>query len=535
MLSRTSFLVRDESGEMLPTALWSLNRRAFVLSGLALAGLPWRAQASSLVVKRHPALKEFPFTLGVASGDPSPTGVVLWTRLAPDPLNGGGMPNENIEVRWVIAHDEALKDIVQEGRAIATPLFAHSLHVEVDGLEPDRWYWYGFFVDGDASPVGRTRTMPGRNVLPAKLDYAFASCQHFETGLFTAYEHMAKEQLDLVAHLGDYIYEGPGREKQVRKHVGAKLTSLEDYRNRHAQYKSDPFLQSAHAHCPWLVAWDDHEFENNYANDISERSGVDPVLFLQQRAQSYRAYYEHMPVGPMSIPQGPYMRLYKSVTFGRLAQFNVLDTRQYRTDQPCDDGNKPPCHETFDPQATLLGDEQEHWLNNSLLQSPARWNVLAQQVMMARVDRKIGPEVTHSMDQWGGYDVARKRLLSFMSERKIANPIVITGDIHSNWVNDLKVDFDRPEDPTVATEFVGTSISSGGNGVKDRPEIAAAQAENPFVKFLNFERGYVKCSVTPEQYQSDYRVVEFVDKPGAPLVTRASFLVENGQPGAKPV
>lgn len=520
---------------MTDRSLLSLHRRAFVLSGLALAGLPWRAQASSLVVKRHPGLKDYPFTLGVASGDPSPSGVVLWTRLAPDPLNGGGMPPENIEVRWVVAHDEALKDVVQEGRAIATPLFAHSLHVEVDGLDPDRWYWYGFFVDGDASPVGRTRTMPGRNVMPTNLNYAFASCQHFESGLFTAYEHMAKQSLDLIAHLGDYIYEGAGKDRSIRKHVGGKLTTLEDYRNRHAQYKTDAFLQAAHARCPWIVAWDDHEFENNYANDVSERSGVDPVLFLQQRAQAYRAYYEHMPIGPMSLPQGPYMRLYKNVSFGRLAQFSVLDTRQYRTDQPCGDGNKPLCDEALDPKATLLGDEQEQWLNNSLLQSPARWNVLAQQVMMARVDRKVGDEVGYSMDQWGGYDVARNRLLKFMSDRKIANPVVITGDIHCNWVNDLKVDFDRPDDPTVATEFVGTSISSGGNGVNERKETPGVKAENPFVKFLNHERGYVQCSLTPDEYRADYQVVEYVDRPGAPLVTRASFVVENGQPGAKSV
>ncbi len=534
MLSVKS-LARMECLPMPDASLWSMNRRAFALSGLALACLPWRAQASSLVVKRHPGLKDYPFTLGVASGDPSSSGVVLWTRLAPDPLNGGGMPEENIEVRWVVAHDEALKDIAQEGRAIATPLFAHALHVEVDGLESERWYWYGFFLDGDASPVGRTRTMPGRNVMPAKLDYAFASCQHFESGLYTAYEHMAKQELDLIAHLGDYIYEGAGKEKLVRQHAGPKLKTLDDYRNRHAQYKTDVHLQAAHARCPWLVAWDDHEVENNYSNEISENSGVDPAFFLHQRAQAYRAYYEHMPVGPMSIPQGAAMRLYKTVSFGRLAQFSVLDTRQYRTDQPCGDGNKAPCEGTMDPKATLLGADQEHWLNNALLQSPARWNVLAQQVMMGRVDRKVGPEVTFSMDQWGGYHVARTRLLSFIRDRQIVNPIVITGDIHSNWVNDLKVDFDRPEGPTVATEFVGTSISSGGNGIKDRPDIALVQAENPFVKFLNLERGYVRCSLTPEQYRSDYHVVEYVDKPGAPVTTRASFVVENGQPGAKPV
>lgn len=446
---------------------WELNRRAFVLSGLALAGLPWRAQASSLVVKQQQKFAGNPFTLGVASGDPTPSSVVLWTRLAPSPLTpDGGMPAENVEVRWVIARDDQLKDVVREGRSIATPLFAHSLHVEVEGLEPDRWYSYGFFVGNEASPIGRTRTMPALSVLPEKLRYAFASCQHFETGLYTAYEHMAREDLDLVAHLGDYIYEYAGQDQRVRKHEGPKLTSLDDYRIRHAQYKTDPHLQAAHARCPWIAAWDDHEFENNYANDISEKSGVDPVLFLQQRARAYRAYYEHLPLGPMSIPQGPSMRLYKNIQFGRLAQFSVLDTRQYRTDQPCGDGNKPLCPEALDPKGTLLGDEQENWLNNSLLNSPARWNVLAQQVMMARVDRKPGPEVAYSMDQWGGYDVARTRLLSFLRDRQIANPVVITGDIHTNWVNDLKVNFDEPAAPTVATEFVGTSISSGGTAAR---------------------------------------------------------------------
>lgn len=513
---------------------WELNRRAFVLSGLALAGLPWRAQASSLRVKRQQKFGADPFSLGVASGDPTASSVVLWTRLAPAPLTpDGGMPAENVEVRWVIAKDDQLRDVVREGRSIATPLFAHSLHVEVDGLEPDRWYSYGFFVGNEASPIGRTRTMPAFSVLPEKLRYAFASCQHYESGLFTAYEHMAQEDLDLVAHLGDYIYEAEGKDNRVRKHAGPKLTSLDDYRIRLAQYKTDGHLQAAHALCPWIVTWDDHEFDNNYANDISEKSGVDPVLFLEQRARAYRAYYEHMPLGPMSIPQGPYLRLYKNVQFGRLAQFSVLDTRQYRTDQPNGDGNKPPSPGVFDPQGTLLGDDQEHWLNNSLLNSPARWNVLTQQVMMARVDRSPGPEVAWSMDQWAGYDVARTRLLSFLRDRQIANPVVITGDIHTNWVNDLKVNFDEPDSPTVATEFVGTSISSGGNGKRTLPRADELLTENPFVRFFNAERGYVSCTLTPKEYRADYQVVEFIDKPGAPKVTRASFVVEDGKAGAE--
>jgi len=512
---------------------WELNRRAFALSGLALAGLPWRASASSPVVRRHSRFGADPFTLGVASGDPSPTGVVLWTRLAPDPLAGGGMPDENVEVRWVVAHDDRLRDVVREGRAVATPLFAHSLHVDVEGLDPDRWYFFGFFVGAEASPIGRTRTMPPRHVLPARLRYAFASCQHYEHGLYTAYEHMAREELDLVAHLGDYIYEYAATDKGVRRHVGQKLDTLADFRNRYAQYKSDPLLQAAHARCPWIVTWDDHEVEDNYASDVSRLKDVDPQSFLELRARGYRAYYEHMPVGATSLPQGPFMRLYRNIHFGRLAQFSVLDTRQYRTDQPCGDSVKPPCDGVFDPAATLLGAEQEDWLRNSLVGSPAAWNILAQQIMMARVDRTNGPQVGWSMDQWAGYDVARTRLLGFIAERKIANPIVITGDIHSNWVNDLKVDFDDADAPTVATEFVGTSISSTGNGSQTRADTAGVLAENPFVRFSNAERGYVSCTLTPREYRADYRVVEYIDRPGAPGITRASFVVESGRPGAE--
>jgi alkaline phosphatase D len=509
-----------------------LHRRAFLWSGLVAAALPWRATAASQLVKQHGTSPDYPFSLGVASGDPTSDGVVLWTRLAPKPLEGGGMPDQNIAVRWVIANDEKLTDIVGQGTCVATPAWGHAIHVEVYGLQPDRWYHYGFFAMGEASPVGRTRTMPAANVMPAKLRYAFASCQHYESGLFTAYEHMAREDLDLVAHLGDYIYEGAGRDKQIRKHVGPVLVKLDDYRNRHAQYKTDPLLQATHAKCPWLVTWDDHEFANNCAGAISEKPNADPAEFLKQRAQAYRAYYEHMPLRAASIPQGPDLKLYRNVTFGRLAQFAILDTRQYRSDQACGDGNKPVCDECQDPRRTVLGPAQESWLESSLVNSAARWNVLTQQIMVAPVDQKSGEEYTLSMDQWGGYPAATKRLLSFLADRKISNPVTIAGDIHSNWVNDLKADFRNPDSATVATEFVGTSISSGGNGGEIKPD-AAVYSENPFLKFVNRERGYVSCTVTPNEHRADYQVVSDITKPGGSLTTRSSFVVENGKPGAQ--
>jgi alkaline phosphatase D len=345
---------------------------------------------------------------------------------------------------------------------------------------------------------------------------------------------MAREELDLVIHLGDYIYEGAGRQGLVRRHVGPKLTTLEDYRQRLAQYRSDPALQAVHALFPWLVTWDDHEVENNYAGAISERAGVPPEQFLEQRARAYQAYYEHMPLRRSSLPKGPDMQLYRRVAFGRLAEFSVLDTRQYRTDQPCGDGTKPPCPEALDPHATLLGSAQEAWLLDGLAHSQATWNVLAQQVMMARVDRAAGEREAYSMDQWPGYEVNRRRLLKFFHERKIANPVVLTGDIHSNWVNNLLVDFDDLESRTVATEFVGTSISSGGDGAAKPRDLETTLAENPFVKFYNTQRGYVRCQVTPNQWRSDYQIVEYVTRPGAPLVTKGSFVVEAGKPGAQP-
>ena len=509
------------------------SRRQFILSGASLMVLPWMSKIALGAVKQNPAFAANPFQLGVASGDPVADGVVLWTRLAPDPLAGGGLPAESYEVTWEVANDDAFKSIVQKGKSLATPQLGHSVHVELAGLEPDRWYFYRFSVGDAQSPVGRTRTTPAVSVLPEKLRLAFASCQHFESGLFTAYEHMAKEDLDVILHLGDYIYENAGRDNPLRKHVGPEIVALEHYRNRYAQYKGEAHLQAAHARCPWIVTWDDHEVDNNYAGDISEKPEVSRDELLMRRANAYQAYYEHMPLRRTALPQGPDMQLYRRLPYGQLIDLAMLDTRQYRTDQPNGDGVKPLIDGAIDPKGTILGDVQERWLMQSLLQSTAVWNVLGQQVMIARVDMAPGADAKFSMDKWAGYDVATKRLLNFLAERKVSNPVVLTGDIHCNWCNDLKVDFDKPTEATIGTEFVGTSISSGGNGKQEEKKQEAVMAENPFVKFFNAERGYVSCTITPKDWRSDYKVVEYIDKPGAPLVNRRSFVVEEGKPGAQ--
>ena len=506
-----------------------MHRRAF----LSLASLPTVALRAYPQVRRNPRLGGDPFQLGVASGDPAPDGFVLWTRLALDPLNGGGMPGEPIDVRWQVAADENMRRPVRQGVAAADPRLGHSVHVEVAGLDPDRWYWYRFAAGGEESAVGRARTAPAPNAQPERLRFAFASCQHYESGYYTAYKHMADENPDMIVHLGDYIYEGAANPR-VRAHRGGEIKSLDDYRNRHALYRTDADLQRAHAACPWLVTWDDHELDNNYAAQVSEEPDIDIDDFLTRRAHAYRAYYEHMPLRAAQIPQGADMLLYRRCAYGRLVNFAVLDTRQYRTDQPCGDRTKPPCEGVFDPAATLLGERQEKWLFAALERSPAAWNVLAQQVMMARADREPGDEVKISMDQWSGYDADRKRVLRFFEESKVSNPVVLTGDIHAHWVNDLKVDFDDENSPAVASEFVGTSISSSGDGSPREDYAESIRRENPFVKLYNAQRGYVSCEVTPERWTSAYRVLDYVTRPGAPRKTLAEFIVESGRPGPAP-
>ena len=507
-----------------------VSRRAF-LGGLALCGISPARLAGAVAPRRDLRLRTSPFTLGVASGDPTAEGFVLWTRLAPDPLTGGGMPPVDVEVDWLIAADDRLRKVVRRGHTVASPEWAHSVHIEAEGLDPARWYWYQFRVGDQLSPIGRTRTLPREDALTSRLRFAFVSCQNYEIGYFTAYQHAAAEDLDVIFHLGDYIYEGPGSPGRARSHEGPELTTLDDYRTRYAVYKTDADLQAAHAAFPWIVTWDDHEVQNNYAGAASQ-DNAPPEVFLTRRAAAYQAYYEHMPIRT-SHPTGPSMRLYRRFSFGSLASFFVLDTRQYRTDQPCGDGGQAPCAGVFDPTATLLGASQERWLLRGLAGSRTRWNVLPQQVMMAPVDRAPGPDRRYAMDQWGGYDAERTRLLEFFGARRTSNPVVLSGDYHSNWVNDLQIDATDPKSPVVATEFVGTSITSGSDGFDGLDTFGGIASENPFVKFYNSQRGYVSCEITPTQMRAEYRVLDYVTRPDSPRKTRAVFVVEDGRAGAQ--
>ena len=477
-----------------PRRTSTLSRRRFLGGAVALATTGLVTPALHQRARAQVRFTGYPFTLGVASGCPHPDSVVLWTRLAPAPLSGGGMEPERVEVQWEVAYDEYFHTIVQHGSVWAAQELGHSVHVEVYGLEPARWYWYRFLVRDEVSPVGRTRTAPALHASLERLRLAVASCQHYEQGYFSAYRHMAEEDLDLVVFVGDYIYESSWGEQLVRRHIGPEPDTLVEYRNRHAQYRTDPDLQRMHAMVPWLVTWDDHEVDNDYANDQSEH--LDPQ-FLIRRAAAYQAYYEHMPLRHSARPRGPYLRLHERYTFGNLLQICMLDDRQYRTPQACPrpgmgGGTVVPlsrCPELHDPERTLLGAEQEAWLLEALGTSSARWNVLAQQTLMAQVDVHPGPEQAFWTDGWDGYPAARSRLLSFIADTRPANPLLIGGDVHSYWVSDLKPNFDDPQSPVVATEFCGTSITSQG---PPQERLDAARAHHPHIKFAHSEkRGYV--------------------------------------------
>ena len=309
-----------------------ISRRLFLAYTGALSAVPLLGRTA--LAAESPKFTSDPFTMGIASGDPDHQGVVLWTRLAPQPLQPGAGMTNSVAVTWGVGSDDSMKQIVASGATSATPQLGHSVHVEVDGLRPDRWYWYRFRAGNAESPIGRTRTLPAPDIMPDRVRFAVTSCQNWEQGLFTAYDQMALDDVDLVLHLGDYIYEYEGRKDKVRMHHGGEIDSLDDYRARYAQYRSDPLLQRMHAACPWFLTWDDHEFDNNCADDISEEEGVDPVAFLERRANAYQAYYEMMPLRRSSMPAGSDMKLYRRASYGRLAELLVLDTRQYRTDQP---------------------------------------------------------------------------------------------------------------------------------------------------------------------------------------------------------
>jgi alkaline phosphatase D len=494
------------------------NRRRFLqtLGALAVSGKVHAQRFGS-----------YPFSLGVASGYPTPGSVVLWTR-----LTGIEAP---VPVRWEVAADETMKSVVSSGTTTAEPEWAHSVHIEAQGLEPERWYWYRFSAGDAQSPVGRTRTAPRAGAPAARLRFAFASCQQYEQGYYGAYRHVVADAPDLVVFLGDYIYESSWGKDHVRSHASPEPYTLDQYRNRYSLYRSDPDLQAAHAACPWIVTWDDHEVDNDYADDRPE-DGMEREPFLERRAAAYRAYYEHMPLPPRMRPEGPRMRIYTHLDWGAAARFYILDDRQYRSWHACPRPGRRGGSNTVDieqcprlpaPGRSMLGRAQERWLGEALAGSGAAWNVLAQQTPMAQFDQKPGPGRRAWTDGWDGYPAARQRLLKTL--RTISNPVVLGGDVHSFNVSQLKLDFDDPASPVVASEFVTSSITSQSWAQERLNEFLP---DNPHILLADSRfRGYTRVEVSSARLQVDLRAVESVQRRDASCSTLASFVVENGKPG----
>ncbi|MFJ8659243.1 alkaline phosphatase D family protein [Streptomyces sp. NPDC093795] len=534
--------------EELRAAARHFGRRRFLTVTGAAAALAFATQlptagAAAAAELDGRRVTEDPFTLGVASGDPQPGSVLLWTRLAPRPFEpGGGLPAERVSVHWELARDERFTRTVRRGRATAHPEFSHTVHVEVDHLDADRAFFYRFRVGDWISPVGRTRTAPAPWASNSALKLAAVSCQAYHDGYFTAYRHLAEEDVDVVFHLGDYLYEyavnatGGARaytDRTLPAVFARETITLEDYRLRYGLYKSDPDLRAAHAAHPFVVTWDDHETENNYAGGTPE-NGVPPEEFLLRRAAAYRAYWEHQPLRAPQRPEGPDMRLYRRLRFGSLAQFDILDTRQYRSDQAYGDGWQVPGPESENPARTMTGAAQERWLLDGWGASRARWNVLPQQVVFAERRDRPTADFKVSMDSWDGYAASRRRLLAGAEAAGVENLMVLTGDIHVGYGLDIKADFRDPASRTVGTEIVATSISSGKDGA-DRPaNYDKLTQANPHLRFFNGRRGYVTVALGAEAARADFRTVPYVTTPGAPVTTAASFVTEAGDPGLTP-
>lgn len=508
------------------------TRRAIV-SGLVAA-----PAILSTRLRAELAFADFPFALGIAAGEMTADGFVLWTRLAPRPLEPhGGMPMKPVTVDWEVATDRDLKQVVARGSEVTWPELGHSVHAEVTGLQPATRYFYRFRCAGEKSFTGTVLTTPAAGAAVDRMRFASVGCQHLEDGWYTAYRDVAEQPLDFVFHYGDYIYEEHATRYQnrlheiapvVRRYSGRDPYSLDDYRLRYADTKLDPDLQAAHAAHGWYCTYDDHEVQNNWAGTIDQDKDP-PAIFVMRRRAALQAWWENMPVrrAMFDEPRGV-VDFHRRVDYGRLARIHYPDTRLYRSDQPCDDDFKADCPGRHTQGQDMLDAAQWRWLEEGFRSSTQRWNLLAQQVMVAMPDRRktTGPGTPiYNMDSWAGYPAAQARLLDLFAGHRGGNIVVLTGDEHRNFANDL-VRGDR----VVASEFVSTSITSHGYGDGDYPG-NVWMTNNPFMKWVNDDRGYVLTEVTPDACVGRYRTVESVLRRDAPVREAAAWAVAAGHPG----
>lgn len=541
----------------------TIDRRRFLTAAATLtaAAVVWRPVVSGAAPDiATAALPSDPFTLGVGSGDPLPDRVVLWTRLAPDPLNGGGMPDGDVTVDWQMATDPGFNTIVASGSALAPTAFAHSVHVDAGagpegGLDADTEFYYRFIVGDFTSPVGRTRTTPLRNADVASMTFAFASCQSYSSAYYYAHRFLSQEtDLDLVLFLGDYIYEGGGTSSLAGRDVpGGEATTLLGYRNRYGLYRSDPDLQASHQRCPWVVVWDDHEVDNDYAGSVSQ-DDANTEAFLTRRAEAYLAWWEHQAVR-MPAPVGPDLQIYRSLHWGQLASFFAVDGRQYRDDQSrCGSiiAGQPlleRCDPALAPDRSMLGENQEQWLANGLRSSNSTWNVVGNQTVFAATPLSLqGFPTGFNLDQWDGYPANRQRLLDVFAEPEVRNPLVVTGDIHASGAgyllryyddNDRRVDGQivkrQAGGRVVGHEFVGTSISSTFPPSLSGVFVSVA-SQIPWITYAEASRrGYVTVRLEPSRAVARWRLVANAQAPDTTTISTAhTWEVAAEDPDAPP-
>jgi alkaline phosphatase D len=455
--------------------------------------------------------------------------VILWTRLAPQPLvpPAGGMPDDPVDVVWQVAADDGFRRVAARGVATAQPGDAHAVHVDPGGLDPVTDYYYRFSVGEWTSPVGHTRTAPEPGAAVDRLTLAISNCQMFESGTYGAYRHMLDEDLDFVVHLGDYIYElDLGRPDRPVAPAGVPVT-LDDYRLRYASYRADADLQAAHARYPFLCMWDDHEVTNNYAADTVPAPDARPETVRAQRAAAYRAYWEHLPVR-LAAPEGPDMTLYRDATFGGLARLYLLDERQYADEPPCRDavdGDSGTCAERTTGDRHYLGAEQEAWLSDRLDQGGVTWNLIGNPVVVAGIDAGDASGESYYLETWDGYPAARRRFLERLAADDVTNPVVLTGDYHAGMVSDVRLDPEADGAPVVATELLSPPVSSV---LFD----ADVRGRNPHVQHYLSRHGYLKVTVEPDQLTADFRILDDVTDPGTGIATESSWRIAAGAPSA---
>jgi alkaline phosphatase D len=455
------------------------------------------------------------------------------------------LPDTDIEVTWEIARDPEFADVVGSGTGLAVAALGHSVHVDATGLEPDSEYHYRFSIGEFSTPPARTRTFAAPGTLPDRFRFAFSSCQNWEQGYYAAYRDLVEQgDVDAFVFLGDYIYEyaSGGYADPRGRQTGQdfECETLEQYRERYALYHGDALLQAAHALVPWIITWDDHEVDNDYAGDISEQDD-DVETFRARRAAAYQAWYEHMPVR-LDPPDGADYEIYRSFAHGDLVRFHVLDTRQYRSDQQREEPFVAPLgdavqvrNETLanDPDHTMLGTEQRSWLIEGVEQSTAVWDVLAQQVFMFGGNAVAGatPPVV-VVDTWDGYAGERQTVLEALGTTA-DNLIVLTGDFHSAAVAELRADPFDPSLPVVGTEFMASSISSSffDDDATVESLVTGALTANPHLKWFDAQRGYTVCEVTPDRWLATYRSVTDQFDETSPVTTIGSWEVRAGVPG----